>query len=81
MRGGWTAGLTRTNGEGTVDRRQANEVGWFPAGGSYEEAVLSWHEQIEMSFRRRELAAQRTVEDSSTRRGEQPRSQGTTTAD
>ena len=74
-------GLTPMDGEGTVDRRQGNEVGWFPAGGSYEEAVLSWHEQIEMSFRRRELAAQRTVEESPTRREEQPRSQGTTTAE
>jgi hypothetical protein len=81
MGGGWTAGLAWTNGEGTVDRRQVNEVGWFPAGGSYEEAVLSWHEQIEMSFRRRELAARRTAQEPPMRRGEQPRSQGATTAE
>ncbi len=40
-------------------KAQSNEVMWPPLQGSYEEAVLSWHEQIEMSFRRRELEAQR----------------------
>jgi len=40
-------------------RTQSNEVVWPPLQGSYEEAVLSWHEQIEMSFRRRELESQR----------------------
>ena len=39
-------------------RTQSNEVVWQPLRGSYEEAVLSWHEQIEMSFRRREMEAQ-----------------------
>ncbi len=43
-----------------MDRIRTNEVGWFPARGSYEEAVLSWHEQIDQSFRRRDLEAQRT---------------------
>ena len=44
-----------------VERTRRSEVGWFPAKGSYEEAVLSWQEQIEMSFRRRELGARRAV--------------------
>ena len=44
-----------------VERTREGEVGWFPAKGSYEEAVLSWQEQIEMSFRRRELGARRAV--------------------
>ncbi len=39
---------------------RSSEVGWFPAQGSYEEAVLSWYEQIDQSFRRRDLEAQRT---------------------
>ena len=41
-----------------MGKAQSNEVMWPPLQGSYEEAVLSWHEQIEMSFRRRELEAQ-----------------------
>ncbi len=49
-----------------MDKIRTNEVGWFPARGSYEEAVLSWHEQIDQSFRRRDLEAQRT--------GSEPRS-------
>jgi hypothetical protein len=43
-----------------VARVRSDEVGWFPAQGSYEESVLSWHEQIDESFRRRNLEAQRT---------------------
>lgn len=43
-----------------MDRIRTTEVGWFPAQGSYEEAVLSWQEQIDQSFRRRDLEAQRT---------------------
>jgi hypothetical protein len=43
-----------------MERQTAIEAGWFPLQGSYEEAVLSWHEQVEMSFRRRALEAQRT---------------------
>ena len=42
-----------------MGKAQSNEVVWPPLQGSYEEAVLSWQEQIEMSFRRRELEAQR----------------------
>lgn len=43
-----------------MERHGSSESGWFPLRGSYEEAVLSWYEQIEMSFRRRALEAQRT---------------------
>jgi hypothetical protein len=32
------------------ERRIAN--GWAPAVGTYEEAVLSWHEQVEAAVRR-----------------------------
>lgn len=42
-----------------IERQGTSEVGWFPLRGSYEEAVLSWYEQIELSFRRRQLDAQR----------------------
>ncbi len=35
------------------------EVGWLPRKDSYEEAVLSWYEQIESSFRRRRLDSHR----------------------
>ena len=42
-----------------MEKGRATEGGWFPLRGSYEEAVLSWYEQIEASFRRRELEAQR----------------------
>jgi hypothetical protein len=43
-----------------MGNQRTDEGGWFPLRGSYEEAVLSWYEQIEMSFRRRELEAQRS---------------------
>ncbi len=52
-----------------MDRGRSNEVGWFPAQGSYEEAVLSWHEQIDQSFRRRHLEAQRTGSETRSGRG------------
>ncbi len=39
---------------------RSSEAGWFPVQGSYEESVLTWHEQIDQSFRRRSLEAQRT---------------------
>jgi hypothetical protein len=35
--------------------RRGMQAGWQPVEGSYEEAVLSWQEQIELTFRRREL--------------------------
>jgi hypothetical protein len=44
-----------------MDSGRTDDSGWFPLRGSYEEAVLSWHEQIEMSFRRRQLEAQRSL--------------------
>lgn len=28
-------------------------VGWFPLRGSWEESVLSWHEQVETALRNR----------------------------
>jgi len=60
----------------TVEKLRPNEVGWFPAKDSYEEAVLSWYEQIELSFRRRELeAAEREQEP---RGGEAVQSPGAT---
>jgi hypothetical protein len=46
-----------------VDRERISNTGWYPLRGSYEEAVLTWHEQIDQSFRRRDLEAQRTGAD------------------
>jgi hypothetical protein len=43
------------------DRGQNIETGWLPLRDSYEEAVLTWYEQIENSFRRREQDARRPV--------------------
>jgi hypothetical protein len=42
-----------------VDERSV-QTGWVPRVGSYEEAVLSWHEQVEASFRQREAVATKT---------------------
>jgi hypothetical protein len=39
---------------------RATETGWAPLQDSYEEAVLTWYEQIETSFRRRRLDSHRT---------------------
>ena len=42
-----------------MGRAARSEVGWGPLLGSYEEAVLSWHEQVEKAFaesRHRDLA-------------------------
>ncbi|MBN1460814.1 MAG: hypothetical protein JXA57_14880 [Armatimonadetes bacterium] len=50
-----------------MDRIRNTEVGWSPAQGSYEEAVLSWQEQIDQSFRRRYLESQRTGSESQVR--------------
>ena len=58
-----------------MEKGRAPNGGWFPMRGSYEEAVLSWYEQIEMSFRRRELEAQRA--DQETRRLQTEESQPT----
>ena len=44
--------MARENGRTT-------EAGWAPLQDSYEEAVLTWYEQIETSFRRRRLDAHR----------------------
>jgi hypothetical protein len=43
-----------------MERIRAQDIGWSPARGSYEEAVLSWQEQIDQSFRRRQWEPQRT---------------------
>jgi len=50
-----------------VDRVRGRDVGWYPARGTYEEAVLNWQEQIDQSFRRRDLEAQRTGSESRSR--------------
>ncbi len=57
-----------------MEKSRVTEGGWFPLRGSYEEAVLSWHEQIEASFRRRELEIQRASQDARRARtdGRQP---------
>ena len=39
---------------------RVTETGWAPLQDSYEEAVLTWYEQIETSFRRRRLDSHRT---------------------
>jgi hypothetical protein len=59
-----------------VEKLRSNEVGWFPARGSYEEAVLTWYEQIEQSFRRRDLEAQRMVPEPSARRSAELQTEG-----
>jgi hypothetical protein len=46
-----------------MEKGRATEAGWFPLQGSYEEAVLSWYEQIESSFRRREMEARRAEQE------------------
>ena len=50
-----------------MDRHGTSEIGWSPLQGSDEEAVLSWYEQIEMSFRRRQLESERTGHEARTR--------------
>ena len=32
---------------------ELQNIGWLPAYGSWEEAVVSWHEQVETAFRRK----------------------------
>jgi hypothetical protein len=36
-------------------------AGWLPLRDSYEEAVLTWYEQVENSFRRRERDSGRAL--------------------
>ena len=55
-----------------MDRERVRDEGWLPLQGSYEEAVLSWYEQIDLSFRRRELEAQREVPEAIGRRDDGP---------
>jgi hypothetical protein len=33
-------------------RSRDSGAGWFPLRGSWEESVLTWNEQVEVSFRR-----------------------------
>jgi len=40
-------------------KERSAPMGWVPLAGSYEEAVLSWHEQVDASFRQREALAAR----------------------
>jgi len=61
-----------------MEKGRVTEGGWFPLRGSYEEAVLSWYEQIEASFRRRELEAQRSSQDPRRPRGNGPQPLRTT---
>jgi len=44
------------------------EIGWAPRQDSYEEAVLSWYEQVESSFRRRRLGSRPTQVEGTDRR-------------
>jgi hypothetical protein len=46
-----------------VEKIRVGEGSWSPAEGSYEEAVLSWQEQIEASFRRREFGPQKASQE------------------
>ena len=51
-----------------MDKGRVRDEGWLPLQGSYEEAVLSWYEQIDLSFRRRELEAERELPEAIGRR-------------
>ncbi len=48
-------------------REQIIRTGWLPVQGSYEESVMSWQEQIELSFRRRVSPARQLSPDSGDR--------------
>jgi len=50
------------------DNGRALDVAWAPLRGSYEEAVLNWYEQIESSFRRRRLEADKSQAEAKPRR-------------
>ena len=54
--------------EEAMDKGRVRDEGWLPLQGSYEEAVLSWYEQIDLSFRRRELEAERELPEAIGRR-------------
>ncbi len=41
------------------EKGRSIDTGWLPLRDSYEEAVLNWYEQVENSFRRRELEPRR----------------------
>ena len=42
--------------ETEVASNEAKRIGWFPLRGSWEEAVLSWNEQIDIALRRQRLS-------------------------
>lgn len=44
-------------------RGSARRLGWFPLRGSWEEAVLSWNEQIDLAVRNRRGALPRLRND------------------
>jgi len=44
-------------------RGSARRLGWFPLQGSWEEAVLSWNEQIDLAVRNRRGALPRLRKD------------------
>ena len=35
-----------------MNHEKSSRDGWVPLQGSWEEAVLSWHEQVQTAFRR-----------------------------
>lgn len=49
------------------------ETGWLPLRDSYEESVLTWYEQVENSFRRREQDALKAAPASAKADKEPPR--------
>lgn len=36
-----------------MNHEKSSRDGWAPLQGSWEEAVLSWHEQVQTAFRRK----------------------------
>ena len=51
------SGISVRGGHLTVKMMETG-LGWYPLRGSWEEAVLSWNEQVEKSFRMRKINAQ-----------------------
>jgi len=39
-----------------MEDERSVQTAWVPLADSYEEAVLSWYEQVEASFRQREVS-------------------------
>ncbi len=53
------------------ENARSMQAGWLPLRDSYEESVLTWYEQVENSFRRREQDALRPAA-TSTKGDEEP---------